>query len=70
MHHFKSDLINNMDHMYIYFVSDPYPNKVVSKVDNWCPKSAETSWSQKGWCNKPTKLQFQTIFNSDNFDAL
>ena len=21
----------------------------------------KTSWSQKGWCNKPTKLQFQTI---------
>ena len=25
------------------------------------PKSAETSLSQKGWCNKPTKLQFQSI---------
>ena len=26
------------------------------------PKSAETSWSQKEWCNKPTKLQFQSMF--------
>ena len=26
------------------------------------PKVPKTSWSQKGWCNKPTKLQFQTIF--------
>ena len=26
-----------------------------------CPKSAKTSWSQKGWYNKPTKLQFQSI---------
>ena len=26
-----------------------------------CPKRAKTSRSQKGWCNKPTKLQFQTI---------
>ena len=28
--------------------------------------------SQKGWCNtsKPTQLQFQSIFNMDNFDAL
>ena len=25
------------------------------------PESAKTSWSQKGWCNKPTKLQFQSI---------
>ena len=24
-------------------------------------KSAETSLSQKGWCNKPTELQFQSI---------
>ena len=23
-----------------------------------------------GWCNKPTKLQFPSIFNTDNFDAL
>ena len=25
------------------------------------PKRAKTSWSQKGWCNKPTTLQFQAI---------
>ena len=25
------------------------------------PKITLTSWSQKGWCNKPTKLQFQSI---------
>ena len=25
------------------------------------PKSVETSLSQNGWCNKPTKLQFQSI---------
>ena len=24
-------------------------------------KKCLNSWSQKGWCNKPTKLQFQTI---------
>ena len=35
--------------------------KVVSKVGKWYLKSAKTSWSQKGWCNKPTKLQFQLI---------
>ena len=23
-----------------------------------------------GWCNKPTKLQFQSIFKPENFDAL
>ena len=27
------------------------------------PKSTESSLSQKGWCNKPTKLQFQSIRN-------
>ena len=35
--------------------------KVFSKVEKRYPKRAKTSWSQKGWCNKPTKLQFQTI---------
>ena len=24
----------------------------------------KTSWSQKGWCNKPTKLQFQWILKA------
>ena len=31
-------------------------------------KSTKTSWSQKWWCNKPTKLQ--SILNTENFDAL
>ena len=31
------------------------------KVEKWCPKIALTSWSQNGWCNTPTKLQFQSI---------
>ena len=34
------------------------------------PKNPETIQSQKGWCNQPTKLQFQSIFNTENFDAL
>ena len=25
------------------------------------PKITLTSWSQMGWCNKPKKLQFQSI---------
>ena len=33
--------------------------KEFSKVEKSCPKRAKTSGSQKGWCNKPTKLQFQ-----------
>ena len=24
-------------------------------------ESAKTSWSQQGWCNKPTKLHFQSV---------
>ena len=35
--------------------------KEFSKVIKRCPKRAKTSLSQKGWCNNPTKLQFQTI---------
>ena len=49
-----------MDHMRI---SGTEPSSVIQtiessikKVGKWCPKSAETSWSQKGWCNKPKKL--------------
>ena len=30
------------------------------------PKNALTSWSQMGLCNKPTKLQFHSIFNTVN----
>ena len=33
------------------------------KVEKRCPKRAKTSWNQKGWCNKPTNLQFQTILS-------
>ena len=29
------------------------------------PKSAKTRWNQKGWCNKPTKLQFEWILNTE-----
>ena len=29
------------------------------KID--ATKVSNTSWSQKGWCNKATKLQFQSI---------
>ena len=47
------------------------PNKVVNKwlkID--APKCLNTRRSQKGWCNKPTELQFQSILNTENFDAL
>ena len=35
------------------------------------PKSAKTSWSQKGWCNlkKPIKITISTNFNTKNVDA-
>ena len=53
-----------MDHMRI---SGTEPSsvilakKVFSKVEKRCPKRAKRSRSQTGWCNKPIKLQFQTI---------
>ena len=33
-------------------------------------KSLNTNWNQKGWCNKPTELQFQSILKTENLDAL
>ena len=42
--------------------SDPSPNKVVSKVENVDPKvPKQVEAIQKGWCHKPTKLQFQSF---------
>ena len=32
--------------------------KKVKKLKSDAQKCAKTNWSQKGWCNKPTKLQF------------
>ena len=29
--------------------------------------STKTSWSQKGWCNKPTKVRWTTILNTADF---
>ena len=60
--HFKSDLINNMDHMRI---SGTEPSSVILSKKSivkrwkWCQKGARSSLSQKGWFNKPTKLKFQ-----------
>ena len=52
------------------FINDPKPNKVLwNIVMNAIPKNTTTSWSQKRRCNKPIKLQFLSIFNTDNFDA-
>ena len=30
------------------------------------PKRAKTRYIQTGWCNNPTKLQFQGILNTKN----
>ena len=48
-------------------ISGNEPSSVILRQTKWfqkwkCwPKSAKTSWSQKGWCNNPTKLQFKSI---------
>ena len=42
IHHFKSDLINNMDHMRISG-TEPLAKEVFSKVEKRCPKRAKTS---------------------------
>ena len=48
IHHFKSDLINNMDHMRISGTElEPhqwsFAKEAISKVEKRCPKSAKTS---------------------------
>ena len=58
VHHFESDLINNMDHMRI---SGTEPSSVILnqtkfkklKIDT---KRCRNKINPKGWCNKPTKL--------------
>ena len=50
-------------------ISGTYPLSVilsqtklfVQKLKSNSQTSTETSLSQKGWCNKPAKLQFQSI---------
>ena len=61
IHHFKSDQINNMDHMRI---SGKEPSSVTVSQRKWFQKlkmivrkCQKTRWSQKKWCDKPTKLQ-------------
>ena len=74
LHHFKPDWINNMDHLRI---SDTESSSVIlcqtklfEKVEEWCPKRALTCWGQKGWCQSPKKLQFQSIFNIENVEIV
>ena len=65
----KSDLkwcIHLSRSLFLYIrVINPHPwswaNQRRSKNLKWLPKSSKTGWSQKRWCNKPTKLQFQSI---------
>ena len=42
--------------------SDPSPKIVVSKVENVDLKVPKQAEGKKGCCNKPTKLQLQSIF--------
>ena len=44
--------------------------KEFSKVDKRCPKRAETSWSQNGWCKKTHKITISNNLNTENLDAL
>ena len=74
MHHFKSDLIENMDHMRIpgtepSSVIIVQTMKVVFLKLNHDAQNVPKNLSQMGWCNKSTQLQFQTILNSENFNA-
>ena len=70
LYHFESDSINNMGNMRI---SDNGPSSVLhsqsksfKKLKSYTHKW-QTGWSQKWFCNKPSKLQFQSILNIENF---
>ena len=62
-----------MDHVRI---SGTEPSSVILSqrvsLKSWkvITKIALTSWSQKRWFNKPTNLQYQSILNTEKFDAL
>ena len=60
IHYFKSDLIDNMDHMRILGIESLTKH---SSLNRWkvMPKSGKTRLSEKGWYNKHTELQFQLI---------
>ena len=66
IHHFKPDLINNMDHMRI-LVTEPSSvilsqTKKFKKMKSDAPKVPKQAKAKRDrWCNKPTKLQFQSI---------
>ena len=67
--------MHNMDHMRIsgtehssVILSQTMLLKIRWKL--MPQKCLNTSWSQKGWCNQPTELQFQLISNMNNFDAI
>ena len=65
IHNFKSDWTINMDHMRISgteLSSVILGQTIKSNFKSWkgmSKKCQNKSWSQKGWCNKPSKLQFQ-----------
>ena len=78
----KRLLLRYKDHFYIGFnqqygpyahfgywtlISDPQPHKISSKVGQWCPKSAKTSWSEKGCCNKLTESQVHSFLTRNFF---
>ena len=60
LYHFKSDFINNIDHVRI---SENEPSSVMLSQTKWFqswqnwPESAKTSWSKKGKCNRHIKLR-------------
>ena len=61
IHNFKSDLFNNMDHMWM---SGTEPSSVilsqsvVSKIEKIRPKMPKTSLRKRGWCISSRKLRF------------
>ena len=69
MHHFKSDLIKNMDHMRIVGTK---PSSVILVQTKWFKKlksdaqkvHKQAVQSQRGWCNKPTNYNFNHVKDS------
>ena len=56
--------------MRISGINPSFSSDLFVKDCQMIPKNTKTSWSQKRRLNKPIKLQFLSIVNTDDIDAL
>ena len=59
VHHFQSDLINNMDHM---CSSGTETSSVILSQTMYAPKVSKQAEAKRDGVIKPSELQFQSFF--------